>query len=73
MCKNMSQVVSEYMETWLEEGSCFRRGSTVPSYRPNTPPEKKKNRLVPHVRITKLHCYCKHSVFRIVRARAQIG
>ena len=29
--------------------------------------------LVLHVRITKLHCYCKHSVLYKVRARAQIG
>ena len=30
--------------------------------------------LVPHVRIMKLHCYCKHSVLCIgFRARAQIG
>ena len=29
--------------------------------------------LLPHVRITKLHCYCKHSVLCIGRARAQFG
>ena len=29
--------------------------------------------LLPHVRITKLHCYCKHSVICIGRARAQFG
>ena len=33
-----SYVVSEYKDTWLVAGSCFNRGVTFPSYKPNTPP-----------------------------------
>ena len=29
--------------------------------------------VIPCVRNTKLHCYCKHSILCKVRARAQIG